>query len=266
MRSKQKSRCSASVFAEVISFVSGLRAETIGENFIPLYRDRYIAPTEKIRRFPFVFIKAIWYALLCRNHRNRVILIMQYIEKTYKNVLQENKTIKDCQFSDCVFEQCRFTDCVFINCLFSNCRFTECSIVNLQANGTGMAFTTFVKCELVGIRWDKLETGIISFPIEKLENCFLKYNVFEKMNFKKFNFLRSAITESSFSECDLSDSNFYDCNLKGTTFADCDLRKSNFGKATGYNIDIKTNKIRGAKFSYPDVLNLLRGFGITIEK
>ena len=123
---------------------------------------------------------------------------MEFTDKTFRNILKENKTVRDCYFDGCVFENCKFIDCVFADCVFSECKFIECSVVNLQPNNTSMAFSSFVKCQLIDIQWGKLQAGIISFPIEKLENCFLKYNVFDKMSFKKFNFNQSSVTESSF--------------------------------------------------------------------
>ena len=51
-----------------------------------------------------------------------------------------------------------------------------------------------------------------------------------------------------------------------TEFSDCDLRKSDLRKARGYNINLLSNRIKGAKFSYPDVINLLEPFDIKIEK
>ena len=109
------------------------------------------------------------------------------------------------------------------------------------------------------------DTGL-SFPIQKLNKCYLKYNNFENMNFKKFDFIQSSILESVFENCNLAESNFKNCELKNTEFSGCDLRKSDFRKATGYNINLATNRIKGARFSYPEVINLLNPFEIVIEK
>ena len=77
--------------------------------------------------------------------------------------------------------------------------------------------------------------------------------------------MRSGVLDSVFENCNLSESNLYSCDLKNTEFFGCDLRKSDCRKANGYNIDPTNNRIKGAKFSYPDVLTLLNGFGIVIE-
>lgn len=50
-----------------------------------------------------------------------------------------------------------------------------------------------------------------------------------------------------------------------TQFRGCDLRKADFRGAIGYVIDIQQNKLRDAKFSFPEVVCLLEGMGIRIE-
>ena len=129
-----------------------------------------------------------------------------------------------------------------------------------------MSFVSFEECELVGISWLDFASGTLSFPIEKFEKCLLKYDLFENMNLKKFNFSGSVLAETSFLQCDLSGSSFYGCTLSRTDFSSCDLRNADFKNAVGYDIDVTANKMRGAKFSSPDALNLLRHFGIVIEE
>lgn len=86
------------------------------------------------------------------------------------------------------------------------------------------------------------------------------------MNFRKFDFLQSSLIDCVFINCNLSESNLKACNLQNTEFSDCDLRKCDFRKASGYNINLLNNRTKGAKFSYPDVINLLDAFDIKIEK
>ena len=129
-----------------------------------------------------------------------------------------------------------------------------------------MVFSTFTNCAIIGVNWTYLQSGAISFPIQKFEKCYLKYNDFEKMNFKKFDFQQSSLIDCIFANCDLSESNFKSCNLQNTEFSDCDLRKSDFRKSKGFKINLLNNRTKGAKFSYPDVINLFDSFDIKIEK
>ncbi len=189
-----------------------------------------------------------------------------YSDKVFTGIVKERIDITDCEFIYCTFEKCKFVDCVFINCVFSECKFVECSIANMQVKESRMSYSSFVKCSLVSIRWKNLQSGSVFYPIEKLDSCYLKYNEFENMSFKKFDFMQSRIVDSVFVGCNLSESNMKNCDLKNTEFTDCDLRKSDFRYASGYNVSLLNNRVKGARFSYPDVLNLLSVFDIGIEK
>ena len=109
----------------------------------------------------------------------------------------------------------------------------------MQTNNVKMLLSDFISCNLVNIDWYNMQSiGSISSPIQKLDKCYLKYNTFLKLNFRKFNFMQSSIFHSIFMECNLFESNFNGCNLKETEFNDCDLQKSDFRKATGYVVNL----------------------------
>ncbi len=190
-----------------------------------------------------------------------------YSDKTFTDLIREQERIENIAFEDCVFENCKFSECTLVDCMFAECTFSHCSMADVRSINSHMAFTRFIQCALVGIDWQNWQSsGSISFPLQTLKKCFLKYNIFSKMQFRKFDFMQSSIVHSTFSQCRLSECDFNGCDLKDTEYSDCDLQKSDFRKASGYNIDPTVNKIRGAKFSYPDAVNLLRAFHITVEK
>ena len=57
---------------------------------------------------------------------------------------------------------------------------------------------------------------------------------------------------------------FADVDLSGTLFHQADLRKANFRGAKNYSLDVRTNKVEGAKFSFPEAISLLSSFGIDL--
>lgn len=85
------------------------------------------------------------------------------------------------------------------------------------------------------------------------------------MNLKKFDFSGNIIQESLFEECDLKESNFKNCRLEETQIHNSDIRKADFRDSRGYIIDIPSNKLKQAKFSYPDVVSLLDSLEIEID-
>jgi uncharacterized protein YjbI with pentapeptide repeats len=81
---------------------------------------------------------------------------------------------------------------------------------------------------------------------------------------KNSSFKGSKLKDSHFTNTILKGVDFSDVDLAGTTFHNCDLCNADFSSATQYDIDPRTNKIKKAKFSFPEAAGLLRGFEIEI--
>ncbi len=189
-----------------------------------------------------------------------------YEYNTFENIILENAYLEDFTFADCDFLNCKISSCSIIRCSFSNCRFYGCTVTSLSAKYSQSRFSQFTDCRLVNIQWHELlPSGKLSEPISKINRCLLKYNAFTGINFRKFDFSGSEIISSIFGECHLNESLFKSCRLDGTEFYSCDLRKSDFREASGYNIDIFSNNLKGARFSFPEAVRLLDGLGIKIE-
>ena len=56
------------------------------------------------------------------------------------------------------------------------------------------------------------------------------------------------------------------CNLLNATFDNTNLEGADLTQSTNYAIDPERNKIKGAKFSLPEIVGLLTKYGIQIEK
>lgn len=188
----------------------------------------------------------------------------------------ENEEIKDQKLSNISLEHVYFIDCDFINCsfeelkmtscFFTNCRFDHCNIIRLSTHYCEVKNATFDGCNLIGIHWNEmLPAGKYAYPIRSIRQCYLKYHTFLDMNFVKFDFTSNVIQESLFEKCNLAESNFKECRLEGTQFSRCDLRKGDFRDALGYSIDVKTNQLKGSKFSFPEVINLLNSLDLVID-
>lgn len=190
-----------------------------------------------------------------------------YEEKLIKDQKYQNVAKEQCKFIECTFENCVFEDCKIIGCVFVNCKFYNCNLISLTSQHSEVKNTAFQKCNLIGIHcWnDLLPAGKYTHSIDVLKNCFMKYNSFIEIPFRKFDFSSNIIQESIFEECDLQESNFRDCRLEAAQFFRCDIRKADFRGAIGYAIDIPSNKLKQAKFSYPEVTSLLNSLEIKID-
>ncbi len=189
-----------------------------------------------------------------------------YEEQSIKNKKFQNTIIENCTFADCNFENCTFESCQIKNCFFVNCKFQNCNIISLTSKHSEIKNAAFKKCNLIGVHWNELlPTGKYAHCIDCLKDCYLKYNTFAEMSFIKFDFSTNIIQECMFEECNLQESSFKDCRLEATEIYRCDIRKADFRGAMGYVIDISSNKLKQAKFSFPEVVNLLNTLEIKID-
>lgn len=191
---------------------------------------------------------------------------MQYQNQIIENIKFENKLIEDSEFIDCSFINCIFENCSLDKCSFISCKFTKCNIINIKCKYSQLKFAEFIKCNLIGVHWiNLLPPGKIADPVSVLSDCFLKYNSFVRMELMRFDFSGNVIQESAFEECNLRECNFKGVPLESTQFLSCDMRNADFRESIGYGIDITTNKLKGAKFSFPDVISLLNVLEIKID-
>jgi uncharacterized protein YjbI with pentapeptide repeats len=85
------------------------------------------------------------------------------------------------------------------------------------------------------------------------------------LDIKQTLFKNSTIQECDFISTNLTGCNFSGSNLRASRFQNTNLERADVTRARDYFIDPTTNKLKGARFSYPDVLGLLEGFGIKVE-
>lgn len=191
-----------------------------------------------------------------KNNEGLVFKEQEYVEDS----------LKDLTFIDCDFENCRFENLKLVNCRFVSCKFDECDLISLKSLHSEFKNCTLEKCNLININFSELSpSGKHAHAIEKMQNSFLKYNSFFEMNLVKFDFSSNTILETNFDECSLEQANFNGVNLEATQFMRCDLKKADFRNSRGYLIDLDTNNVKQAKFSFPEVVNLLASLDIIID-
>ena len=184
-----------------------------------------------------------------------------FAEKNFQQTVIENY-----EFADCDFENCKFEECKIIGCIFKSCRFDNCTVITLNSQHSEVKNVSLKNCNLIGVHWEELlPSGRYAYAMERMEKCYLKYNSFVDMSFVKFDFSGNFIQESRFENCNLAESSFRNCRLERTQFDGCDIRNADFRESCGYLIDITSNKIKNAKFSYPEVVRLLDALDIQIE-
>lgn len=189
-----------------------------------------------------------------------------YEDELLDNKIFSSETLQEIEWVDCTFQNCDFSHAELDRVSFSNCDFQKCHFDSTQFSYCELQDCSFLHCTFIGIQWEELKpSGRLATMLKKMEHCTLKYNHFVDVPLDKVSFRESTILQTMFADCSMKSSSFLKTNLSNTEFFQCDLRKSNFQQATSYTIDVKTCQLKDAKFSMPEVLNLLDTFEIKIE-
>ena len=155
--------------------------------------------------------------------------------------------------------------------LLENAEFEDCMFDHCNFSGVVFSFTTMKDAWLLNsafrsMTWGGLQGKSGAFqPFGKIKNCAFRYNDFSGMALNGFDWTGAELQQCTFDDTRLAGASFYGVRLGGTRFTRCDLQKADLRTAEEYAIDLETNKLKGARFSFPDVVRLLDGTGIVIE-
>lgn len=176
------------------------------------------------------------------------------------------EVLANAEFEDCVFRRCRWTGVRVENCRFNACTLERCSLSGVVFSFTTMKDAWLVGCAVRGVAWGGLQgkTGVFQ-PIAKIENSSFRYSDFSGMALNGFDWTGAELQQCTFDETRLAGASFSGVRLGASRFTRCDLQKADFRGAEEYVIDLESNRLKGARFSFPDVVRLLDGTGIVIE-
>lgn len=194
----------------------------------------------------------------------------EFCGETFSKLQKEGEEVSALLFEDCLFTGCRFTELSLRSCRFSGCRFENCRIAAPEFQGCQMISCEFVRCDLSGVDWSALldqrkrEMGFL--PFDGFRECSLRHCVFFGFDLKNVDFSGADLSGSFFDDCSLKGAVFAGCQLQGTTFSQNDLTNADFRGATDYYFSLEGNRVKGARFSLPEAVNLLSALGVKIEE
>jgi fluoroquinolone resistance protein len=165
------------------------------------------------------------------------------------------------EFSGCTFKNCDFSEKLFDKAEFIDCHFTSCNLSMAKFNNTILNKAFFTNCKLMGVDFSQCSRFLFS---ASFDNCILNFCLFHKNDLKNTIFKNCMLHEASFMECDLSNSKFLSCDLERCIFERSNLEKADFVTAINYTINPEINKLKKAKFSFPEVMGLLNDLDIVI--
>ncbi len=174
----------------------------------------------------------------------------------FEGELLADKVFEKCEFKKInligfKFENCKFDECSFINCVFSAVEFNNCRLNDVKIENSKM----------VGIDWTKTK------EVVRLK---VKDSILDMSNFGFLKLAKSKIINCSLRECDFTETDLVKADLSGndfdkSRFFKTDLSGANLMGAKNYVINVFGNKLAKAKFSMPEVVDLLKGLDIVIE-
>lgn len=174
-------------------------------------------------------------------------------------------TFEGKEFDKCTFRNCSFDETTFVDCVFRDSSFTECDLSMAQVTKSSFIEVMFNKCRLTGVNWSQARWPSVPLhtPVT-FQECMLNYCVFLGVALKKAAFRDCVAHEVDFSEADLSGCDFSGTDLAGATFNQTNLAGAMLERAQNYSIDLRSNRVNGARFSLPEAVSLLRGSGVVI--
>jgi uncharacterized protein YjbI with pentapeptide repeats len=184
-----------------------------------------------------------------------------YYQEKFQNLALSGEVFEDLTFEECQFISCHLIECKFQKCRFLNCSFAQCllsAVVPLESRFSDVKFTG---SKVIGLDWTK------AFKVRDLEfvQSQINYSSFKFMALPKMKVIGCEAREADFTEADLSGADFSNTDLENSRFFKTNLSEANFKGARNYFIDTRTNNLKKARFSMPEVINLLNTLDIIIE-
>jgi len=85
------------------------------------------------------------------------------------------------------------------------------------------------------------------------------------MDISKTKLTESKLVELDFAETTCKGCRFNESDFMGSVFRNTELSEADFRDAKNYSINVRDNRVSGAKFSYPEVMTLLYEVGVEVE-
>jgi fluoroquinolone resistance protein len=183
---------------------------------------------------------------------DQLIENMDFSGRSVEKVEYESCTFKNCNFSDSHLNGSRFIDTEFVNCNLSNAGIAQVTFQDV----------TFNNCKMLGLHFD--QSNPFGFSVSFI-TCQLNDSIFYEVKLGRSSFLDSQLRAVDFTSAELKNSPVRNCDLLNAIFDNTDLEKADLSGSVNYSINPQLNKIKGAKFSWPDVKGLLDVYKIVIE-
>lgn len=185
-----------------------------------------------------------------------------HFDASFKYETFDSDQLVDGRFESCVFEGCSFVKTKLNRTRFIDCQFIQCDLSNALINETQFQDVRFEGCKLMGLRFDQSSPfGLVMH----FDNSKLDHSSLAEADLRKSSFLNSSLASVDLTSADVRGLIFEKCDFVDALFENTNLKKVDLRTATNYRIAPENNQIKGAKFSIPGVMGLLRHHDIQID-
>ncbi len=190
----------------------------------------------------------------------------EYAGEAFKALFLREGRFTSKEFRDCAFDGCDFTRAEFSLCRFENCSFRGCNLSLARLGSSVFTGTAFKDSKLVGVNWTEAHWPRIRLaaPVS-FDNCLMNDSVFLGLALPKTRFSGCQARGADFRDADLAGADLRRADLSGALFGGTNLEGADFAGARGYSLNPGDNRLKGARFSLPEAVALLRGLGIKLE-
>ena len=185
-----------------------------------------------------------------------------FYDQKFENLSSGNMSLEKGEYESCSFAGCDFSSADLSECRFMDTTFTECDFSNARLIDTSFQDVVFISCKMQGLFFPDCNSFGFDVTYQK---CLLNYSVFQQMKLKRIQIMDSQLQSADFSGADLSEAVICCCDLKDATFEQTNLEKADLRGSRNYVIHPEVNRLKGARFSLPEVVGLLSRYGIKVD-
>ena len=191
----------------------------------------------------------------------------EFYERLFEKLDLEGEDLRGKEFYNCNFVQCNLKRADFSNAVLKDCKLEKCDLSLIKIEKTVLQDLLVDQSKMVGVDWTI--SDLQKKP--KLRNRLtfigsdVSFSLFINCNLIEISIIECKAKEADFSGADLSESKLIKTDFERAIFSRTNLSKADFTNATNYLINVCDNKVAKAKFSFPEVLDLMKIHGIVIE-
>lgn len=187
-----------------------------------------------------------------------------YVESFDKLDFSQKEIIAN-KYDQCVFTGCIFTKTIFQACKFYDCEFRNCDISLIKVTDSTFSNNLIESSKAIGINWAEILIPSVKIynPVEFVKSN-IDYSVFQGLDLREIQIFDCQAREVNFEDVDLSMADLRLSDFANSVFRRTNLNKANFTDAFNYSIDIQNNSLKGAIFSLPEAVSLLKLLDINL--